>query len=118
MQADGSADQELAGDSACSTNVGSARWSPDGARVAYSCDTEYGGVIYTIRSDGTDRQRIETPGAFVVWSPTGSQLAFTAFHNTDYVYQVYVRDMPSGTPSRITNDSGGNYVSDWGPLGR
>jgi Tol biopolymer transport system component len=118
MQADGSGEQQLAADNACTSNVGGARWSPNGSRISYTCDAEYGGVIYTIGADGSDRQRVEAPGALAVWSPGGDQIAFMADHNTDYVHQVYVRDMPIGTPSRITNDSGGYIVTDWGPLGR
>ena len=118
MQADGSGETQLAGDEACTTNVGAARWSPDGSRVIYTCDTEYGGVIYTIGANAIDRQRIEAPGSFAVWSPAGDRIAFSADQNTNYKYEVYVRAMPDGTRSQITSDDGKNFVADWGPSGR
>ena len=118
MQVDGSGDQQLAGDEACTTNVGGARWSPDGSRIAYSCDTEYGGVIYTIGADGTGRQRIEAPGYSPVWSPAGDRIAFTSDQNTNYKFEIYVRPMPNGVRSQVTSGDGKNFVADWGPAGR
>lgn len=118
MQADGSGEQQLAGDEACATNVGAARWSPDGARIIYSCDEGYNGLIYTISADGADRKQIETAAAFAVWSPAGDKIAFSADPNMDYKYEIYVRGMPNGVRSQITNDDGKNFVADWGPSGR
>jgi len=115
MQADGSGERQLAGDSACTTNVGAARWSPDGARIAYSCDEAYQGLIYTIAADGTDRQQVETAAAFAVWSPAGDKIAFSGEKNLDYKYEVYVRPMPNGVAAQITSDDGKNFVADWGP---
>ena len=61
---------------------------------------------------------VETGGAMAVWSPSGDSIAFSADRNTDYKYEVYVRSMPNGTRSQVTNDDGKNYVADWGPSGR
>lgn len=118
MQADGSGERQLAGDEACTTNVGAARWSPDGSRIAYSCDTNNSGLIYTIGADGTNRQTIEVSAAHAVWSPAGDRIAFSADRNMDYKYEVYVRDMPDGVRAQITSGDGKNFVADWGPSGR
>jgi Tol biopolymer transport system component len=39
-------------------NSGDPCWSPNGRRLAYSAFGSAGAEIYTIRRDGTDRQRL------------------------------------------------------------
>lgn len=112
VRADGSGEQQLAGDAACINNVGAATWSPDGVSIAYSCDTEPGGAIYTIRADGTSPVRLSAPGNGPVWSPDARQLAFSS--GRDGGYQVYIRDMPSGLVSRVTSDTVASFVAAWG----
>ncbi|MGA7884742.1 MAG: winged helix-turn-helix domain-containing protein [Acidobacteriaceae bacterium] len=54
-----------------------AAWSPDGSRVAYGTST---GDIFVIRSDGTDRHKLASPGGFIrslSWSPAGSTIRFS-----------------------------------------
>lgn len=54
-----------------------AAWSPDGSRVAYGTST---GDIFIIRSDGTDVQKLASPGGFIQslsWSPDGSTIRFS-----------------------------------------
>jgi Tol biopolymer transport system component len=111
MQADGSGERQLAGDSACSSNVGEPRWSPDGVRIAYTC---YQSVVavYTIGANGTDSVRLTAPGSGPVWSPDGRQLAFSS--NRDGSYDVYVMDLSTGAVSRVTNDGALYGVAAWG----
>jgi Tol biopolymer transport system component len=44
-------------------------------------------------------------------SPDGRQLAFTAFN------KLYVMDLPSGTPKRVTNLTTGEFMPTWSPDG-
>src|ERR1700681_1506780 len=53
MPVDGSSDQQLSDDNACTGNIGrAAQWSPDGSRVAFSCLTSgFGSWIGNVRYD-------------------------------------------------------------------
>lgn len=59
-------------------------WSPDGTRLAYSS----GGILYTARYDGTQKQRYLAPTRAYApaWRPGGGELAYLTTHgatNTD-----------------------------------
>jgi Tol biopolymer transport system component len=125
---DGSGERQFAGDAACTTNVGGARWSPDGSRIAYGCDGQFAG-IYTIRADGTQPTLVSTssPGAAgtdigPVWSPDGHQLAFTRLEaNTGTIgfpeprrWRTYVADLSTGAVTRVTSDDANDVVHAWG----
>ena len=52
----------------------SARWSPDGSRIAY--DSE--GALYIAARDGSGARKVAEPGGQVdAWSPDGARLRFT-----------------------------------------
>ena len=91
-------------------------WSPDGARIAFAqadvsgCDRmnsfEGSCSIYTIRPDGSDRQRLET-GSVVdpvspSWSPDGAAIAFSARVGEDWF--VYTMSLDGSEPERLTGD--------------
>jgi Tol biopolymer transport system component len=54
--------------------IRSARWSPDGTRIALSMRD----AVWIINADGTGLHRI-TPGVYPEWTPDGRHLVFTAY---------------------------------------
>jgi Tol biopolymer transport system component len=52
-----------------------AAWSPDGSRIAFTRDTEEGGVpsLWVVGADGSDAHRIARGGP-AAWSPDGTRL--------------------------------------------
>ncbi len=126
VNADGTGERQLSDDSVCFHNIFAIRWSPDGSRIAYTCESE-GGSIYSVRPDATDRRLlIAHPGDNPsqdfgpVWSPDGGQLAFTSNRDSPGAphpprLHVFVASATGGSVSRITSDSAGYVVADWGP---
>ncbi len=126
VNADGTGERQLSDESVCFYNIFYIRWSPDGSRIAYTCQSE-GGDIYTVRADGTDRRLLieHPPGTpsqdfGPVWSPDGSQVAFTSDRATvdrlgPPLWNVFVSSAAGGSVRRITSDSAGYTVGDWGP---
>ncbi len=109
-------------------------FTPDSRAVVIS----YGGEIWSVPVDGTDPSSIpftvnaevavgpeikfeypveDTPTFTVkqirdaVPSPDGTKLAFTALD------RLYVMDLPSGTPQRLTDREVGEYHPSWSPDG-
>ncbi|MFC1961101.1 hypothetical protein ACFLYO_10365 [Chloroflexota bacterium] len=90
-------------DSGLEHGYGGFVWSPDGAQIAFTLDTDRGIEadnmnIYVIAADGGQRRAL-TSGTIehsnVSWSPDGSQLAFAA--NTDDTrLQLHLLDVASG----------------------
>jgi len=91
-------------------------WSPDGSRIAFAqadesgCDWmnsfEGSCSIYTIRPDGTDRQKLAT-GSVVdpvspSWSPDGTAVAFSGRVGEDWF--VYAMSLDGSEPVRLTAD--------------
>lgn len=125
MGADGSSPQIL--HAACSGAVYHPQWSPDGTRIAYTCAdprvTSQGSSVYTVRADGTDVVHVDVdpaPGyeydAFPVWSPDGRRLALARDVNLDdghALVDLYVVELATGTPRRITSFPGVEYPTDW-----
>ena len=78
---DGSSDQSVSDASGPLGDVvsGSARWSPDGKRIAYIGSGERGPQIHVFDVSSRSTQRISSlpkPPSRLAWSPDGKQLAF------------------------------------------
>jgi TolB protein len=120
VNVDGTGIEMLGGDAACDGQVKDARWSRDGTRILYDCDTRTGRAIYTMKADGTDVVRLsdpETPDTVVydwapAWSPDGTQIAFSSSRNGPN-HDVYVMSSTGDDVTRITDDDLMDIVSDW-----
>lgn len=99
---------------------GSARFSPDGSRVAVASFRSGGHEIWVAGRDGSGLQQVTTlnaTGVFVGgWSPDGSQIVFEAAidGNTD----VYVVGRDGGTVRRLTAEPSIDGVPSWSVDGR
>ena len=79
MNADGSGHRPL---TTSERRVGSPRWSPDGARIAFVSGGENGAEIFVRWMDSGQEAMVtrvtESPGG-LSWSPDGTQIAFSMF---------------------------------------
>ena len=120
MPTDGSSDQQLSGNAACTSNLGrAAQWSPDGSSIAFSCATNLGSWISTMRTDGTALVIVTIPSTEdfgPVWSPSGGQIAFAcnrAAVGGNPVSQVCVINATGGPVSQVTTGNARNVVNAW-----
>jgi Tol biopolymer transport system component len=104
-------------------------WSPDGRRIAFfrgvavenGDRTDTTADIYTMAADGTDVRRLtDDPGLdlFPVFSPDGSQIAFTS--DRVGTVDVYLMEADGSNVVRVTefeNDSLDDYHPTWAPDG-
>ena len=71
INADGSARQQLGN----LDEVRTARWSPDGTRIALTARD----AVWIINAEGSGLRRIRQSGAYPSWSPDGRRLVFIAY---------------------------------------
>lgn len=58
-----------------------ARWSPDGSRIAFLSDRDGKDAVFLMNADGTGLQRVTDPRSHAgppVWAPDGRSVAFTS----------------------------------------
>ena len=83
-------------------------WSPDGTKIVYDfTPTDQRGDIYVIDADGSNRHRLtsdEDNDTGSVWSPDGTQIAFTSYRDGDY--EIYVMDADGTNIRQLTSNSG------------
>ena len=76
-------------------------WSPNGQRLAFIANEgevmPYNRILYTVRSDGSELNRIGETTAVPTWSPGGQELAFA--NSDDEEAAIYVV-RPDGTDLR------------------
>ena len=83
-------------------------WSPDGHNIAYISNRDGNSdnfEIYTMASDGTNRQRLtnnEADDNSPSWSPDGSKIAFVS-NRDDQNYEVYVMNRDGSNLKRVSN---------------
>lgn len=79
----------------------------------------YAGDLWTAKLDGSDVRRLTTADgdeSNPVWSPDGSQIAFSA--NYDGNTDVYVMPAAGGVPKRLTYHPGADIVQTFTPDGK
>jgi Tol biopolymer transport system component/putative hemolysin len=103
-------------------------WSPDGARIVYTCGGLTTTDICVINADGTGVLNLTNTESvdegFPAWSPDGKQIAFTT--RRDGNNEIYLMPAPaagakSGADSsqwvRLTNDPADDFAPAWSPDG-
>ena len=85
-------------------------FSPDGSRISY-LDSE-SNALYTLRANGTGRQRVATRGKVVsyLWSPDGRRIAYES--RSGGAVSVWV-----STPGGGTQRLAGGELAGWSPDG-
>ena len=99
------------GDKRFLTKGSSARWSPDGTRIAYLAEGEPSGTqIFVLRLDAptpTQVTRVERPPASLRWSPQGDRFAFVMRVPPEDPWTVDLPPAPEGAtwtePPRIVD---------------
>jgi WD40 repeat protein len=83
------------------------RWSPGGARIAFSANQDGNDAIYVMSLDGSDVRSLTARGADSwgpVWSPDGSRIAFAT--NRDGHAEIYVMRADGSDQKNLTRNSG------------
>ncbi len=106
MNRDGSGHRKL---TVFDKNEGSARWSPDGSRIAFVTATDVGAEIHVFWVSSGRMARItslERPPRGLRWSPDGKQIAFVMLVPEPQPYLVKAPKKPKGAqwaePPRVT----------------
>jgi dipeptidyl aminopeptidase/acylaminoacyl peptidase len=115
-----------------SVDVGFPRFSPDGTKIGYYQEVDYGlgnisGAIFIMNSDGTSKTNVTGPANLAMslfcWSPDGTKIAGfgSKLDSLDFQSKLYTLDLNSNTVTGvpITNFSlfSGYYAIDWSPDG-
>ena len=89
--------------------------SPDGSRIAFC----YKGDIFTVPATGGTAVRLTTQDSYEatpIWSPDGSQIAFSSDRYGNF--DVYVMPSTGGSATRLTFNSAGETPSAFTPDGQ
>ena len=84
---------------------GSAPWSPDGTKLAFTSNRDGNYEVYVMNADGSSQTRLtNTTSADVApqWAPNGTQILFVS--NRDGNYEIYRLNSDLST-NRLTNNA-------------
>lgn len=96
-------------------------WSPDGAHIAFVSDRDDNLEIYTLDTDGTNRNLRRLTDNLAsdhspAWSPDGQSLVFVSERDgNSELYRLRVAD---GSLQRLTNNPSAETVPSWSPDGQ
>jgi Tol biopolymer transport system component len=118
VNADGSAPAAVAIPSSVTT-ASQPDWSPDGTRLAFTCQDASGNVdICLVNADGTGFVRLTSDparDAGPAWKPDGSSIAFTTSRFSG-IQEIAVMNPDGSGVTRVTTGSGA-YQPAWSPDG-
>lgn len=91
--------------------------SPDGKRIVFEADKTGKFAIYTIRTDGTDLQKLtdDNGGSQARWSPDGKQIVFQS--RRDGHSQLYLMNADGSNQHRLTNGTDLDFQPYFSPKG-
>jgi Tol biopolymer transport system component len=102
-------------------------WSPDGTHLAFLWLTDTGCHAWTMRADGTQKHRLTASAASECparpalgdtgpdWSPDGHSIVFES--NRTGTFQLYIKQLDTGTVRQLTHATGGADSPSWSPDG-
>lgn len=119
MNADGSDLRRLTDNTARDADPA---WSPDGEWIAFSSDRDGDFDLYLMRPDGSEVRQVtfndDLDDLTPTWSPDSAQLAYYVKANDDpATSELYLIDIASGTPTRLTRNDVLDQWPDWSPDG-
>jgi len=123
MGADGSNQTRLTHHEALTSQ---AAWSPDGARIAYSTNSDSPGTdnyeIYMMDADGSNPKRLTNNAPFAdfepAWSPDGTRIAIMSKRN-QFQWNIWTIAPDGSNPIQLTNTGAENMDlnPEWSPDG-
>jgi len=93
--------------------------SPDGRRVAFTCDRDGARDIFVMDADGRNLKQLTTDGQanrVPSWSPDGTRLVFSSFRDGNS--EIYAIDADGSNPVNLTNDPAFDGDPAWSPDGK
>ena len=105
-----------------SGRASSLNWSSDSSKIVFVLGDGQDRDLYTIDIDGSNLTQLtsDTLGHNdPVYSPDGTNIAFTTYYYENYEYngEIYVMNTGDRTQYRLTNSSGNDYDPCWSPDG-
>jgi Tol biopolymer transport system component len=94
-------------------------FSPDGQRIAFTCERERNLDICLMNADGSSVTRLTDDIAmdgFPTWSPNGERIAFMSDRDGDF--EVYVMNTDGSAETNLTNQPGFDGHPAWSPDGQ
>jgi serine/threonine protein kinase len=93
--------------------------SPDGKRIAFTCDRDGARDIFVMDADGRNLVQLTADGQgnrVPCWAPDGRRLVFSSFRDGDS--EIYVIDADGSNPANLTNDPAFDADPAWSPDGK
>jgi TolB protein len=89
-------------------------------RIAFSSNRDGFLAIYVMHADGSDVTRVTNKHQLAyepAWSPDGTRLAFTVYHDRTSYGEIHVINADGSTPTRLTENTAGDGQPAWSPDG-